>query len=60
MRHLTKPNFNVKTIVEECASSFQSAEKRKRFNDSSDYIQRKSAECSFIDSKENTIWIVIS
>lgn len=44
MRHLTKPNFNVKIIVEECASSFQSAEKRKRFNDSSTYIQKKSEE----------------
>ena len=44
MRHLTKPNFNVKTIVEDCAASIQSAEKRKRFNDSSSYIQSKSDE----------------
>lgn len=44
MRHLTKPNFNVKIIVEECASTFQSEEKRKRFNDSSNHIQSKSEE----------------
>ena len=44
MRHLIKPNFNVKNIVEDCASSIQSVEKRKRFTDSSSYIQSKSEE----------------
>ena len=44
MRHLPKTNFNTKTIVEEWASSYQSAEKSKKFNDSSSYIQNKSEE----------------
>ena len=44
MRHLVKPEFDVKKIVEDCAKSYRDDDKRQQFNDNSEYIKRMSQE----------------
>ena len=44
MRHLFKPEFDVKEIVEDCAKSYRDYDKRQQFTDNSEYIKRMSQE----------------
>ena len=44
MRHLVKPEFDVKEIVEDCAKSYRDYDKRQQFTDNSEYIKRMSQE----------------
>lgn len=44
MRHLIKPEFDVKKIVEECSESYRDEDKKQRFKDNSEYIKRMSQE----------------
>jgi hypothetical protein len=57
MRHLIKPEFDVKKIVEECSESYRDDDKKQRFKDNSDYIKRMSQE--YDTHADSGDWIAI-
>ena len=57
MRHLIKPEFDVKKIVEECSESYRDDDKRQQFNDNSEYIKRMSQE--YDTHADSGDWIAI-
>ena len=58
MRHLVKPEFDVKKIVEECSEHYRDDNKKQRFKENSEYIQKMSQE---YDTHANSgDWIAIT
>ena len=58
MRHLVKPEFDVKEIVETCADSYRDKPKRQQFMDNSEYIKEMSED--YNTHAESGDWIAIT